>query len=287
MEKVKLGKSVSEEMTLWRYMSIEKLIDLLENKTLFFAPLSYYIKSDPFEGYMPKPAVEAFSSLFLGEFGNIRNVLEDALKLKGTDQNVISKKISSLDEYLAGQKEDIKTSYINIAKSLTVNCWHANDVESEAMWKLYSENGNGIAIKTSIASLKSSIESMDQEHEVRVGAVKYLDYSDKKLTPSDCIVDGSTAPLIKRSSFSHENEVRLYIFSKLNNPYDRELNPSPKLVNVDISQMIEAIYISPYANSLFEASINTLCARYNIPQEKIIQSDLLTGHNELLNILTE
>ena len=29
-----------------------------------------------------------------------------------------------------------------------INCWHEHDVESEAMWRLYSSSGDGVAVRT-------------------------------------------------------------------------------------------------------------------------------------------
>lgn len=51
---IDVSKSLSSEMILWRYMSIDKLIDLLSKNQLFLAPLSSFQKTDPFEGYAPK-----------------------------------------------------------------------------------------------------------------------------------------------------------------------------------------------------------------------------------------
>jgi hypothetical protein len=58
MAKIRIGKSVSDNYTLWRYMSLDKLINLLETESLYFAPLVSYTKSDPFEGYLPEIAFE-------------------------------------------------------------------------------------------------------------------------------------------------------------------------------------------------------------------------------------
>lgn len=53
MAKVEIGKSVTEDFVLWRYMTFDKLKSLLERKSIFFCPLARYIESDPFEGYSP------------------------------------------------------------------------------------------------------------------------------------------------------------------------------------------------------------------------------------------
>jgi hypothetical protein len=58
-----VGKSLKDTDVLWRYLSLDKLIDLVESKTLFFTPLAWYSKTDPFEGYMPQVGMEAMASI--------------------------------------------------------------------------------------------------------------------------------------------------------------------------------------------------------------------------------
>ncbi|WP_152680419.1 hypothetical protein [Chromobacterium subtsugae] len=60
---LKVGKSLSDDDVLWRYMSLDKFINLLDSKTLFFTPISFYAQTDPFEGYMPKVAMDALASI--------------------------------------------------------------------------------------------------------------------------------------------------------------------------------------------------------------------------------
>ena len=43
MSKVKFSKTLNDEMTIWRYLSVDKLIYLLEEKSLFLTPLSYFM----------------------------------------------------------------------------------------------------------------------------------------------------------------------------------------------------------------------------------------------------
>ena len=46
----------------------------------------------------------------------------------------------------------------NIRKRVFINCWHANDYESEAMWRLYAQLfNNAVAIQTTYESLYENI----------------------------------------------------------------------------------------------------------------------------------
>ena len=42
-----------------------------------------------------------------------------------------------------------------------INCWHMNDHESAAMWKLYLKSNEGIAVQSTYETLRDSI--IDEE----------------------------------------------------------------------------------------------------------------------------
>lgn len=105
-----------------------------------------------------------------------------------------------------------------IRKFMLISCWHLNDHESAAMWKLYSREQDGVAIRTSFHHFKDSFLGGSDVH---VGKIQYADY-ETVFIPED----NAVAPfLIKRKSFAHENEVRALIFDL---PTDNE--------TIDLSQ---------------------------------------------------
>lgn len=57
------------------------------------------------------------------------------------------------DDYLKGIAHLF--NYIN--KFYYANCWHINENESAAMWKLYLDSRNGIAIQSTVNRLKKSL----------------------------------------------------------------------------------------------------------------------------------
>lgn len=79
------------------------------------------------------------------------------------------------------------------------------------MWRLYGDNGKGIAIETTLGALKESISTRDSAFRVHIYPVKYLDFFNDKLKPTDCVVEGHRALLLKRLSYEHEREVRAFI----------------------------------------------------------------------------
>lgn len=291
MAQVEIGASIKGSPSLWRYMSLDKLIDLLDRESLYFSPLSHYSLSDPFEGYLPKVAFEALSSVFWESYKEIEilywqlHAMADNDMAKGVANTVGEELLQELRKRLDLQKEFVKESYKKIAKGITVNCWHSNQHESEAMWRLYSENGKSVSIKTSVASLKKSIESVHQDLLVQIGAVKYLDFYEKNISPEDCVIDGHVSPLLKRASFSHENEIRLFTIPKIDYKSLAGFRPEAKCVGVNIKDLIDEIYISPFANEPFVSSVKTICSKYGVDSTAVKKSTLLEGHEELISTI--
>jgi sulfur relay (sulfurtransferase) DsrC/TusE family protein len=213
MTEVKKGKSIDDNATLWRYISLEAFISLLETQSLFFTPTAYYEKTDPFEGLMPEVAMKAIASVSGKRLSKMQTYRKEIVNMVVEKDGVISeehqKLIDVLDKSIEEYRVHPKNSYIALAKRTTVSCWHKNENESEAMWRLYSKNG--IAIKTKFSSIVRSFENNGENHIIHVAPVKYIDFSNKELLPADCVTDGYIFPLIKRSSFSHEHEVRFFI----------------------------------------------------------------------------
>jgi len=50
----------------------------------------------------------------------------------------------------------------NWPKFNAINCWHMNDHESAAMWKLYLKSDEGIAIQSTYRKLKDAITDDDE-----------------------------------------------------------------------------------------------------------------------------
>ncbi|HEK3154202.1 TPA: DUF2971 domain-containing protein [Proteus mirabilis] len=274
---VEVGEGLSDEMTLWRYMSIDKLIDLFSKNKLFLTPLSIYQETDPFEGYAPQ--------IVLKEYHKMINTVFNEECCAATNQFNHDDKIRNLIEDKFKESKEIVTSmYYKIMKSCIVNCWYHNDFESEAMWKLYSDSGKGIAIKTNVTSLVNSLSGND-ELSLRLGKVKYFNFFDTNLKHEDCLVDGSTSPLLKRKEYEHENEVRLYLVPKPEDWYTYE--PIPFFLDVNVSTLIEEIYISPYVGEPFTSSVYKICELFGIPESKIKKSKLLDDYKEAMRKFIE
>lgn len=108
------------ETKLWRYMDFTKYVSMLEHQGLFLCRSD--LIGDPFEGSIPKKSKEAFETVVKESLQNAPNARPDAT-------------IQGISNFRKALRQDIY-----------LNCWHANECESAAMWNLYSRTGNAIAI---------------------------------------------------------------------------------------------------------------------------------------------
>jgi len=264
---------------LWRYLSLDKLIDLLSTGELFFAPLACFVESDPFEGYLPAVAMEAHAGIFgtvIQHFETLVSQMEHLNYETGPFRR-------KLDDLKAAPARFFQA----INQSIAINCWHKSDYESEAMWRLYADNGKAVAIETDVDALRKSMESRQSEHLVHIYSVEYVDFFDAKLKPTDCVVEGHLTPLLKRKSYQHESEVRAFIGRRLPTVLREALNvdywePAPVRLPVDVRVLVKRVWISPYAKQPFQSSVSKICGLLGLSADVVTSSKLLSGHEELL-----
>ncbi|MBI5670715.1 MAG: hypothetical protein HZC41_22205 [Chloroflexi bacterium] len=128
-------------------------------------------------------------------------------------------------EYVGSDKSSIETTkkvmfpYMNRAasKQAAISCWHMNDYESMAMWRLYlSTDKEWIAIQTNFGRLTGCF-IFDHENwpvwggnfnsrpiPVMAGQVEYVDW---EKSPSN--TDTIKQYFYKGKSFEHEKELRI------------------------------------------------------------------------------
>lgn len=291
MTEVQASKQLSSTTRLWRYLSLDKLVDLLSTSELFFTPLATFAKSDPFEGYLPSVAFDAhatISSRYVKDLELAHQQLAEHRRNKGyplTDAERVT-----LESSVEDMRSSLRHILPAIAKATTVSCWHANEGESEAMWRLYAENGKAVAVETTFDALKQSIQERDSPSIVHIYPVKYLDFFDSALQPKDCVVEGHLAPLLKRISYQHEREVRAFIGRVAPNPRAGAdvafWKPEPIRLPIDVKVLVKAIHASPYAGEPFPTSVAKICEAFGLGSGIVQPSHLLTGEEELLDRLS-
>ena len=227
------------DTTLWRYMDLAKYLSLLENRALFFARADKL--GDPFEG--------AWSD------ANLRylELAKDLPTGSGHSNEALAWRM-----IVKATKEDRRFTLIN--------CWHASNHESEAMWRLYSGLGYGLAIKT---DFKTFIHSFTDRVPDIIGNVEYISYETDQMPWS------MNAPFLhKRVSFGHENEVRAILschnltetdrsdVKKID--YSKDICEIGMPFSIDPEELIQGVVVSPYAESWILDLAASVSKRYGI-----------------------
>jgi len=218
----------NQDSVIWRYMSLQKFELLLEDKSLFFCRADKF--ADPFEGTIPQKEAEY----------RARSI---------TDDQTI-KSISNLHKKLKGH--------------FIVNCWHINNAENDAMWRLYLKDNDGIAIRTTVRNLLDSLKTAKED--IYCSEVRYINFEkDKWLPPIDSY--NAFAPIIhKRLEFTHENEVRLIHQIDFVNDIDSFWQKQPKIkgkdVSIDINNLINTVYCAPSSDRVQIEKIKNIVNEY-------------------------
>ena len=124
-----------------------------------------------------------------------------------------------------------------------VNCWHENETESEAMWKLYTAHQpEGVAIQTTYGALRKAID----QPEIQIGRITYENF-DVAFMPGD------SYGWYKRKSFEHEREVRVMIepddpehLKQIEDAYKKKHQVRISL-DVDIEALVERTYLYAFS----------------------------------------
>jgi hypothetical protein len=235
-----LKKQKDDSSKIWRYLDFTKFVSLLDRKALFFARAD--TMEDPLEGSVSKANVEA------------RENIDSRLRKKVHNQ--------------------IADLHKNARYHVFINSWHMNDVESAAMWKLFLQSSEGIAIRSTVGNLKKSFE-ISGTYEVNVAKVEYIDY-ETYVIPERNILD----PFVhKRKSFEHERELRALTLIMPGKQGDDSIdfsirNPNDGIyVDVDVDVLIDRVFVSPTALPWFYDLTKSVMETYGVEKE-VIKSNL-------------
>ena len=238
---------------LWRYLDLAQLLAILDRQELFFPSIATLAEGDPYEG---EP---------------ILNKIQ-AAREKGPEE---------LRRFRL---------QVEVFKHLNFfNCWHMNDSESDAMWKLYVKGSAGVAIRSTVSRVMRSFDKVPDK--VYMSEMRYADPD--KLIATDASVIGISDYIFKRSAFQHEKEVRLGT-----NRCDVRMEffddqgilkaPEPGItadqilkfparkgvyVAVDGATLVEAVVVSPYAPNWFSDLVGSLTKKLGYEFE-IVASEM-------------
>jgi len=245
MLRIHIGEN-DDKRRIWRYLDFPRFLALLENKAIHFSHVSSF--EDRYDGM--------FNCLNADDFYDIT----DEGKIIRIDSSSLDPRSS---ENSAKFKEFLGRNHQTWLNATGVSCWRIAEGESHAMWRAYLKSDEGVAIESTVDNLIRAVSPGD--YKLAIGKVRYIDYSQEKI-PIDNLLN---AFFYKNIYFEHEKELRLicYILNeRMPGPVPLE-NPQSIPKNgvdlpVDLSFLITAIYISPYAASWFGDIVAAVAKRF-------------------------
>jgi len=210
---------------VWKYLDLSKFLDLLLSKKLFMSRSDKF--EDQYEGTFSEPTFEEIKKL-------------------------------------AADNPEFLNYYKTHREKVAISSWHINEYESFAMWQIFTQNSEGLAIQSTIGRLQKAVRR-ENNFDQYIGEVNYIDYK-KEYIPFD---DLFFPFLFKRKSFQYEREVRILTDTSKS---DIKLNDGIK-INVDLKQLIEKIYIHPKSENWYKKLVIELVERLGFGFE-IEKSDL-------------
>lgn len=215
---------------VWKYLDLSKFLDLLMSRKLFMSRSDKF--EDQYEGTFSEPTYEEIKKL--------------------------SENNPEFLDYYKSHREKV-----------VVSSWHINEYESFAMWQIFTQNNEGLAIQSTIGRLQKALKP-EINYDQYIGEVNYIDYK-KEYIPFDNMFFPF---MFKRKSFQYEREVR--IISDLSEK-NIKINDGLK-IDVDVNQLIEKIYIHPKSENWYKNLVIELVSKldYTIEIEKSdLESDIL------------
>ena len=257
---------------------------------------------DPYEYAAPKPSrdrwVQTMSYLRQQEIINLGT---------GLGPKERQQKILDIDAKYHDTLRRIAQDHFRMSQELYVNCWHINDYESAAMWRLYLKSDEGIAIQTTVGAFKVAIAN--EPRKIRLGTIRYIDYDNDYVDLNNWF----NYALHKRLSFAHQKEIRAVIhlheplletIARAADELERSLPPDETLegksvgiptdalrqptppglaVQVDPQQLIQTIYIAPSKDLWFAELVSSVVRRYGIAAN-VLPSNLLDAPATLASV---
>ena len=218
------------ETIVWKYLDLSKFVDLLLYRKLFMSRSDKF--EDQYEGTFSEPTFEEIRKL-------------------------------SIDN------PDFLDYYKTHRKNVVISSWHINEYESFAMWQIFTQKSEGLAIQSTLGRLQEALAPERTYHQY-IGEVNYIDYK-KEYIP----FENAFFPfLFKRKSFQYEREIRIITDATAHN-----LNIDKGLkIDVDISQLIEKIYIHPKSENWYKNLVIGLMQKLDFDftiEKSDLESDIL------------
>lgn len=288
-----LNQNETQDFKIVRYMNLAKFLALIAKSELFFCSLEELKNADPYEGELNQSDINLIIGHYLRkEFPEQYNNLE-------------------LRNALISREEQIRNI---VTKSIAISCWRILDCDCYAMWRLYSELDNGIAIVTTYSKLLSTINSLGKPRAIR--EVTYKNYEQEEIISNHFLFNDLELSyrqceeyydyFLNPQKYTNQNErnhiesllvdfwnkaLSFYtplIFSKREEfKYENELRAATVMTldvpleatglsfPINLNYLIDEICISPNAPFWLTGTIEKVLNSFGINNKPVYQSNLL------------
>ncbi len=218
------------DTVVWKYLDLSKFVDLLLYRKLFMSRSDKF--EDQYEGTFSEPTFEEIKKL-------------------------------------SADNPDFLDFYKTRRKNVVVSSWHLNQYESFAMWQIFTQKTEGLAIQSTLGRLQKALVR-EKKYEQHIGQVHYIDYK-KEYIP----FENSFFPfMFKRKSFVYEREIRIITDVTAHHLIiDNGLK-----IDVDLTHLIEKIYIHPKSENWYKNLVIELVKRLGFDftiEKSDLESDIL------------
>jgi hypothetical protein len=225
-----------QSISVWRYMDLSKFIWMIQRDALFFCRSD--LTGDPFEGHYTKAIADQ-------EEEYVRTLQSNTAFM------VVP---HNLDVAREAYRLETRELPKQLKKKYYVSCWHMNEEESPAMWKLYTSQNESICIRSKYETFANLLPP-----EVLLGCVRYIDYLREDFETKEMV----SYIIHKRKSFEHEREIRAVVYRNEACPFE-SIEGKGLIVPIDIAALIEEIFVSPTSQSPLTEVVTGLAHKYGL-----------------------
>ncbi|MFC3393625.1 DUF2971 domain-containing protein [Brenneria rubrifaciens] len=253
---------------LQRYMSFPKFIDLIDRNKIFLSKASCF--EDKLEGCLTFESdllrsgdAMLYDIAVSFSMPTVRKLTEEE-----KEQNDKLREDASLaydnrvHHTVFGDIPDKEMSheviYNKYNEWIDVSCWHSNEHESMAMWKIYGGDDCAVCIVTDLERLINSIvESSD--YKLIIAKIAYISHQNDSFTYDHIL----SQYMHKAHFYSYENEVRILGYNPSTDIRGERMSFGTD-IDINLSTLIKEIRVSPTAPNWFFNVVKSLCDKYSL-----------------------
>ncbi|GJL94643.1 MAG: DUF2971 domain-containing protein [Hyphococcus sp.] len=254
---------LANEEPVWRFMSLTKLLDLLISNSLYFTQIKILRENDPYE-YEPWEFERKVAEY-------IDQDDEAAFRFTSVNDEV---SLELKEKMIKNTRETFGMSGLRNrrgvwGRSMYVSCWHVSKDEPAGLWKQYSDEFEGVAIKSTIGGLRASLDAAPEE--LHLGVIKY----DNPKTYNQYDLNLLFPAFRKRNNFKHENELRILFFDREQDFADSDKVYSPGIkIPFERAKLISKIVVGPkcegWVLDTIEKTIHQICPELSVERSGLL-----------------